>query len=157
MSTKRILYMDALSVVYSMSNLYRSFYGRSCDFDGKDSQFVQKARLCVSVVRDLRRAGRRMGLRSLRHRAEKKYTKCMVERNDPAARQYCRAGRGNPYASARMGSFRPRGELFRSAGRLQKMQNALPRRYDGSKSARRKKMSRLRRRINRAARIQPDV
>ena len=73
--------------VYTDPQLGASSRMISADVSSSDnSQFVQEARLCVSVLRDLRRAGGRLGLRPLGHRTEKKYTKRMVEGNDPAPR-----------------------------------------------------------------------
>ncbi len=52
---------------------------------GQNHQPLQTARFCISVKRNLRRTGGRMGLRPARSRLKKEYSGGMVERDDAAS------------------------------------------------------------------------
>ena len=96
--------------------------------DGPPGLAVQAARLCLPVVRDLRRRRFHMGLRTARRRDEARDPRLLVG-VDGAARRHRRSRRGHPDASARVGSLRTRCGVHGSADRLQELQAPLSRRH----------------------------
>ena len=123
---------------------------------------VQAARLRLPVLRDLRRHSARcwdygpLGVELKQQRQGP-----LVARDGARARRHRGPRRRDPHAPARLGGLRPRRGLHRSAGGLQDVQGALPRRQarrralpaEAAQDARRA----CRVRAHRAAPVQPDV
>gem|GEM_PF-5016147 len=95
-------------------------------FHGQPRRAREAPRVCVSVVRNLRRPQRVFRLRTARRGTEEKHPRLLVERHGPAPRR-CRRDRNvHHHAPEGLGGVRSRGRLHRSAGRLQSFQATLP-------------------------------
>ena len=92
--------------------------------DGKNRVAVQAARLHFSIVRDLRRHQRLLGLRPARRGTQAQRQGTLVERHDPPARRCGRPGSHHHHVAANLEGQRPRGHVQRPDVRLQKVQEA---------------------------------
>ena len=91
-----------------------------------DRVALEATRLHLSLVRDLRRHQRGLGLRAARRRAQEQRQAGVVADHGPGARRHRRPRRRDPHASPGLGDVRPRRIVQRPAGRMPDRPPAVP-------------------------------